>query len=86
MKEELNKQTLYFAFYIDVTGMSPTKAKDTIANLTAMYTSKNPDDQYNEKIFFVPVKNKIGAIKHYDDNPTVIQNLIGSSCEGILIK
>lgn len=59
----MNKQTLYFAIYVNVGGMSPMRIKETMAQVINMYGPgrmsplQSQHNQYEEKMFFFPVKN-----------------------------
>jgi hypothetical protein len=55
----MNKQTLYFAVYINISGQSRQKARESIAQIKEMYKTSDSEEykqQYEEKIFFLPVK------------------------------
>jgi len=55
----MNKQTLYFAVYVNINGMSPQKAKEQMAQVVNMYKPSDTErykQQYEEKIFFFPIK------------------------------
>lgn len=53
----MKKQTLYFAVYVNVGGQSPQKARETLAKLNHLYTRTDAEQQYEDKFFFMPIKN-----------------------------
>jgi len=55
-----NRQTLYFAVYINIGGQSSQKAQETISEFMRVYMSENPlkPKQYEERFFVFPVRDQ----------------------------
>jgi len=50
-----DRETLYFAYYVNVGNVSRQKANEIISELHAKLGRQSVNDQYREKWFYVPV-------------------------------
>lgn len=50
-----DRETLYFAYYINVAGLSRQKAREHIIEVVDQMGTPSKRDQYREKWFFVPI-------------------------------
>lgn len=53
-----DKQTLYFAVYVNVDGASAYKGKEIIKTVMEILKKDDPDAQYKEKWVVLPVKGQ----------------------------
>jgi len=51
-----DRPVIYFAVYVDVQGMSPQKAKDTLAHANALINREQENWPFRERFFIFPIQ------------------------------